>query len=95
MMLGGRAAEEIVIKDISTGASNDIERASNLARKMVVEWGMSETIGNMFLGADKEVFLGKDYGTAHNYSEDMAGTSGSSISGLSMSISKSSNPSIP
>ena len=73
MMLGGRAAEEIVIKDISTGASNDIERASNLARKMVVEWGMSEEIGNMFLGADKEVFLGKDYGTAHNYSEVMAG----------------------
>ncbi|MCR4875388.1 MAG: ATP-dependent zinc metalloprotease FtsH [Clostridia bacterium] len=73
MMLGGRAAEEIVIKDISTGASNDIERASGIARKMVVEWGMSEEIGNMFLGADKEVFLGKDYGTAHNYSEIMAG----------------------
>ena len=72
MMLGGRAAEEIVIKDISTGASNDIERASGMARKMVVEWGMSEAIGNMFLGADKEVFLGKDYGTAHNYSEVMA-----------------------
>ncbi len=72
MMLGGRAAEEIVIKDISTGASNDIERASGMARKMVVEWGMSESIGNMFLGADKEVFLGKDYGTAHNYSEVMA-----------------------
>ena len=73
MMLGGRAAEEIVIKDISTGASNDIERASSIARRMVVEWGMSDVIGNMFLGADKEVFLGKDYGTAHNYSEDMAG----------------------
>ena len=73
MMLGGRAAEEIVIKDISTGASNDIERASGIARKMVVEWGMSDEIGNMFLGADKEVFLGKDYGTAHNYSEVMAG----------------------
>ena len=72
MMLGGRAAEEIVIKDISTGASNDIERASGIARKMVVEWGMSDEIGNMFLGADKEVFLGKDYGTAHNYSEVMA-----------------------
>ena len=72
MMLGGRAAEDIVIKDISTGASNDIERASGMARKMVVEWGMSDAIGNMFLGADKEVFLGKDYGTAHNYSEVMA-----------------------
>ena len=79
MMLGGRAAEEIVIKDISTGASNDIERASGIARKMVVEWGMSEEIGNMFLGADKEVFLGKDYGTAHNYSEEMAGKIDSEI----------------
>ena len=74
MMLGGRAAEDIVIKDITTGASNDIERASGIARKMVVEWGMSSSVGNMFLGADKEVFLGKDYGTAHNYSEKMAGT---------------------
>ena len=82
MMLGGRAAEEIVIKDISTGASNDIERASNLARKMVVEWGMSSEIGNMFLGADKEVFLGKDYGTAHNYSEAMAGKIDSEIKSI-------------
>ena len=79
MMLGGRAAEDIVIKDITTGASNDIERASGIARKMVVEWGMSSTVGNMFLGADKEVFLGKDYGTAHNYSEKMAGTIDSEI----------------
>ena len=82
MMLGGRAAEEIVIKDITTGASNDIERASRAARKMVVEWGMSDKIGNMFLGADKEVFLVKDYGTAHNYSEAMAGNIDSEIKNI-------------
>ena len=73
MMLGGRAAEEIVIKDISTGASNDIERASNIAKKMVTQWGMSKAIGNMYLGGDKEVFLGRDYGTTHSYSEDLGG----------------------
>ncbi len=72
MMLGGRAAEEIVIKDISTGASNDIQRASGLARKMVTEWGMSETLGNMYLGASEEVFLGRDYQTQLNYSDDVA-----------------------
>lgn len=49
-LLGGRAAEEIVIHDISTGASNDIQRASQIARKMVTEWGMSDSIGNMYLG---------------------------------------------
>lgn len=71
MMLGGRAAEEIVIQDVSTGASNDIERATGVAKRMVTEWGMSE-LGTVFLGADKEVFLGRDYGTSHSYSEEMA-----------------------
>ena len=73
MMLGGRAAEEIVIHDISTGASNDIQRATQLARSMVTEWGMSEAIGNIYLGGDKEVFLGKDFGTTHTYSEELGG----------------------
>lgn len=73
MMLGGRAAEEIVIHDISTGASNDIQRASTIARKMVTEWGMSKAVGNMYLGGDKEVFLGRDYGTTHSYSEQLGG----------------------
>ncbi len=72
MMLGGRAAEEIVIKDISTGASNDIQRATQLARKMVTEWGMSDSIGNMYLGSSEEVFLGRDYQTHLNYSEEVA-----------------------
>ncbi len=72
MMLGGRAAEEIVIKDISTGASNDIQRATQLARRMVTEWGMSESIGNMYLGTSEEVFLGRDYQAHLNYSEEVA-----------------------
>ena len=71
MMLGGRAAEQIVIQDISTGASNDIERASGIARSMVTEWGMSPKIGNMFLGGGHEVFVGKDYATQRDYSENM------------------------
>lgn len=79
MMLGGRAAEEIVIKDISTGASNDIERASNIAKKMVTQWGMSKAIGNMYLGGDKEVFLGRDYGTTHSYSDQLGGVIDSEI----------------
>lgn len=72
MLLAGRAAEEIVIQDISTGASNDIQRASKLARKMVTEWGMSDDIGNMYLGASEEVFLGRDYQTQLNYSDAVA-----------------------
>ncbi len=72
MMLGGRAAEELVIKDISTGASNDIQRATQLARRMVTEWGMSDSIGNMYLGTSEEVFLGRDYQTHLNYSEEVA-----------------------
>jgi len=70
MMLGGRAAEEIVIKDITTGASNDIQRASDTARRMVTEWGMSE-LGCIYLGGDQEVFVGKSWGTHSSVSEDM------------------------
>ena len=73
MMLGGRAAEEIVIKDISTGASNDIQRASSVARSMVSEWGMSDVIGNMYLGSDHEIFIGKTYGQHSDVSENMSG----------------------
>ena len=74
MMLGGRAAEEIVIHDISTGASNDIQRASDISRKMVTEWGMSEKVGNLFLGGgSQEVFLGRDYGQQTTHSDKMVG----------------------
>ena len=72
MMLGGRASEEIVIQDISTGASNDIKRATEIARKMVCEWGMSEKLPNTFFGGDQEVFIGRDYQTQTVYSEGTA-----------------------
>ena len=72
MMLGGRVAEELLIKDISTGASNDIERASKIARKMVTEWGMSSKLGPVNLGSDTEVFLGRDYQNQVTYSEKTA-----------------------
>ena len=72
MMLGGRASEAIVICDISTGASNDIKRASEIARKMVCEWGMSDRLPNLFYGGDQEVFIGRDYQTQVNYSDEVA-----------------------
>jgi cell division protease FtsH len=75
MLLGGRAAEEIVYGDVSGGASNDILRATQTARKMVTELGMSDVIGNIRLGSDhdeSEVFLGRDFGSGKNYSEETA-----------------------
>ena len=72
MMLGGRAAEELMIKDISTGASNDIERATKIARKMVTEWGMSAKLGTINFGSTSEVFIGRDYQTQVNYSDATA-----------------------
>lgn len=73
MLLGGRVAEQLVIDDISTGASNDIQRASQMARKMVTEYGMSDDLGPITYGSNQdEVFLGKDFGHARNYSEDVA-----------------------
>ena len=73
MMLGGRAAEEIMLKDITTGASNDMQRATQIARKMVTEWGMSSKIGLMSLGNENEVFIGRDYQKQASYSEQIAG----------------------
>ena len=73
MMLGGRAAEEIMLKDITTGASNDMQRATQIARKMVTEWGMSSKIGLMSLGTENEVFIGRDYQKQSAYSEQIAG----------------------
>jgi cell division protease FtsH len=72
MLLGGRAAEEIVIKDITTGASSDIKRASGIARKMVAEWGMSDRLKNMYLGSSEEIFVGRDYQTQLNFSDKIA-----------------------
>lgn len=72
MMLGGRAAEALVLGDISTGAINDLQRASESARNMVLKYGMSEEIGPVFLGSGQELFLGKEIGHTQNYSDEMA-----------------------
>ncbi|MCD8373479.1 MAG: ATP-dependent zinc metalloprotease FtsH [Clostridia bacterium] len=73
MALGGRAAEELVIKDITTGASNDLERVTETAKKMVTEWGMSEKLGLVTYGSNSQtVFLGKDMETHNAYSEETA-----------------------
>ncbi len=73
ILLGGRVAEELVFNEFTTGAGNDIERATSLARKMVCEWGMSETIGPVAFGKKEEhVFLGKDFGQVKDYSEETA-----------------------
>jgi cell division protease FtsH len=73
MMLGGRVAEEIVLGEISTGASNDIERATKTIRQMVTRWGMSDELGTITFGEDQEqVFLGRDLGHSRNYSEAVA-----------------------
>ncbi|WP_041468405.1 ATP-dependent zinc metalloprotease FtsH [Chloroherpeton thalassium] len=71
--LGGRAAEELIFKEISTGAGNDIQRATDLARKMVCEWGMSEKLGPINYGnSGHEVFLGRDMNRVRDFSEDTA-----------------------
>jgi cell division protease FtsH len=73
MMLGGRTAEEIMFLDPTTGASNDIEQATKLARRMVMEYGMSDRLGPMKYGQPAgEVFLGRDYNQAQDYSDAVA-----------------------
>ena len=72
-LLGGRVAESLILNDISTGASNDIERATKIARSMVTQYGMSERIGTLTLGqGQEEVFLGRDFGHTKEYSEETA-----------------------
>ncbi len=72
-LLGGRVAEKLVLDDISTGASNDIERATKTARNMVTRYGFSEKLGPIVYGTDEsEVFLGRDFGQTRNYSENVA-----------------------
>ncbi len=72
MTLGGRVAEELIIQDVSAGASNDISVVTDRARKMVTEWGMSEKIGPVNYGDNDQIFVGRDYQTRANYSESMA-----------------------
>ena len=72
-LLGGRVAEQLVLNDISTGASNDIERASKIARSMVMKYGMSDKLGTITFGNDQEeVFLGRDINNVKNYSDEIA-----------------------
>lgn len=72
-LLGGRVAEKLVLDDISTGASNDIQRATKIARGMVTHYGMSDNLGPMsYTGDDDEVFLGRDFAKSRNYSEEVA-----------------------
>lgn len=72
VLLGGRVAEKIVLDEISTGASNDIERATDLARSMITRYGFSEKLGPIVYGHDNsEVFLGRDYSQGRNYSETL------------------------
>jgi len=74
-LLGGRVAEKLILGDISTGASNDIQRATTIARNMVTRYGMSDTLGPLVYGSEHssdEVFLGRDFNTSRDYSEDTA-----------------------
>jgi len=72
-LLGGRVAEKLILDDVSTGAKNDIERATSIARRMITEYGMSESLGPMTFGSDHdEVFIGRDLARSRNYSEEVA-----------------------
>jgi cell division protease FtsH len=70
--LGGRAAEELIFDEISTGASSDLQSCNSIARDMITKYGMSDKLGNLVFGNGDEVFLGKDYGHVQNYSEKLA-----------------------
>ncbi len=72
MMLGGRAAEEVVMGEVYTGAVSDLQRATELCRKMVTQFGMSEKLGTIYLGSDQEVFVGMEFGQSREYSETVA-----------------------
>ena len=73
MLMGGRVAEELIFADPTTGAANDIEKATDIARRMVMEFGMSDKLGPMLYGkGSNEVFLGRDYGRQQDYSDEVA-----------------------
>jgi cell division protease FtsH len=73
VMLGGRMAEQIVFGEITTGASNDLQNATSLARRMVMDYGMSDKLKNLVFGSQSDaVFLGRDFGSSNNYSDDIA-----------------------
>ena len=72
MMLGGHAAEEVALGEIYTGSSSDLKRATEICRRMVTQFGMSEEIGTIYLGSDQEVFVGMEFGQSREYSEEVA-----------------------
>ena len=73
VLMGGRAAEDIIFQTFTTGAGNDIEQATEMARKMVCEWGMSDKMGPLSFGKkDEQIFLGREMSTHKNYSEATA-----------------------
>ncbi len=72
--MGGRAAEDIVLGEISTGASSDLKQANSVARSMIIRFGMSEHLGNMVFDENDEVFIGRDFGHTRSYSEEVAAT---------------------
>ncbi|HKF15760.1 MAG TPA: AAA family ATPase, partial [Candidatus Dormibacteraeota bacterium] len=82
-IMGGRAAEEIVFGDVTSGAENDIQRATQMARRMVTRWGMGDKVGTVQMGQREElVFLGRDLGEQRNYSEEVAARIDSEVKGL-------------
>ncbi len=81
-LLGGRVAEQLVLGDISTGASNDLERATGIARSMVTKYGFSESLGPVVYGTHDEVFLGRDFTQSRNYSEQVASEIDTEIRGI-------------
>ena len=80
MMLGGRVAEALTLKDVSTGAISDLQRATETAKDMVTKYGMSDELGPIFLASGHEVFLGKDFGQTPEYSETTAAKIDSEVS---------------
>lgn len=81
--LGGRAAEEIALGEISTGASSDLKRANGVARSLITKYGMSENLGNLIFGNDNdEVFIGRDFAQAKNYSEEVAAIIDKEVKGI-------------
>jgi len=84
-LLGGRVAEKLILGDITTGASNDIQRATSIARNMVTKYGMSDELGPIVFGSEHgedEVFLGRDFSTSRNYSEETASKIDAEIKGI-------------
>ena len=82
VLLGGRVSEHLILGDISTGASNDLDRASEIARNMVTKYGMSEKLGPITFGGHDEVFLGRDFTTSKNISEDTASVIDSEVKAM-------------